>query len=135
MRWPSPTLYQRRLGELERIGAAGELERQSDILVRRHGRNEVESLKDDADMVAPQARPVVVAHRPMIIADDLDLAGRRALKPACNHHQARLAGTGRPDHRRNLAGRDVERDATQDIDRAGIARHVEMHVGQANDRK
>ena len=54
--------------------------------------------------------------------------------PPADHHQARLAGTRRPHHRRNLAGRDVESDAAQDIDRAGIARHVEMHVGQANDR-
>jgi acyl-CoA thioesterase-1 len=121
---------ERRFGESERIVAAGELQRQRHVLVGRHRGNEVESLEDDTDMVAPQPRAVVVAQWAKIPSSHLDSSGSGAFEAARHHHQARLAGAGRPDDRRNLAGCDVESDATQDIDRAGIACHVEMDVGQ-----
>ena len=124
---------QRCFGQLEGIATAGEFERQRHVLVRRHGRDEVEALEHDADVVAPQPGAVVVVERPEIAAGDLDLARRGTLQPARHHHQARLAGAGRPDNRCNLAGSYVERNTTQDIDRAGIACHVEMDVGETDD--
>ena len=133
MRWPSPTRSQRRLGKLEGIGAAGELQRQRHVLVRRHGRDEMEALEDDADVVAPQTRPGVVVERPEILAGDLDPARGGALQAARHHHQAGFAGARGADDGRNFANGDVESDAAQDIDRAGIACHVEMDVGEADD--
>ena len=92
----------------------------------------MEPLEDDADVVAPEPGAVVVAERPEVVARHLDAARGGAFQPARNHHQARLAGPRRPDNRRNLAGSYVERNTAQDIDRAGIACHVEMDVGEAD---
>ena len=93
----------------------------------------MEALEDDADMVAPQTRPGIVVERPEILAGDLDPARGGALQAARHHHQAGFAGARGADDGRNFANGDVESDAAQDIDRAGIACHVEMDVGEADD--
>ena len=83
--------------------------------------------------VAPQARAIIVAKRTEIAARHLDPTRGGTLQPARHHHQARLAGARGADHGGNLAGGDVERNAAQDIDRAGIACHVEMDIGKTDD--
>ena len=93
----------------------------------------MEALEDDADMVAPQARAGIVVERPEIAAATSTRARGGALEPARHHHQARLAGARGADHRGDLAGGDIERNAAQDIDHAGIACHVEMDIGEADD--
>ena len=93
----------------------------------------MKALEDDADMVAPQAGAGIVVERPEIAAGHLDPARGGALQPARHHHQARLAGARGADDGGDLAGGDIERDAAQDIDRAGIACHVEMDVREADD--
>ena len=55
---------QRRLGAVEGVGAAGEFQRDRDVLQRRHGRDQVEGLEHDADMVAAEARQRVLVHAP-----------------------------------------------------------------------
>ena len=70
---------------------------------------------------------------PRSLAGHLDPARGGALQAARHHHQARLAGARGADHGGDLAGGDVESDAAQDIDHAGIACHVEMDVGEADD--
>ena len=92
----------------------------------------MEALEDDADMVAPQTRPSIIVERPEILAGDLDAARGGALQAARHHHQAGFAGARGADDGRNFANGDVESDAAQDIDRAGIACHVEMDVGEAD---
>ena len=124
--------FQRRLRRLEGVAAAGEFQRQGDVLQRRHGGNEMKTLEDDAEAVAPQPGAGIVVEPPEIVAGHLDPPGRRALQTARHHHQARLAGARRADHGGDLAGGDIERDAAQDIDRAGIACHVEMDVAEAD---
>src|SRR5688500_1008741 len=94
----------------------------------------MEALEDDADTVTPQARPGVVVEQPQVLARDLDPARGGALQAARHHHQAGLAGARGADDGRNFANGDVESDAAQDIDRAGIACHVEMDVGEADYR-
>ena len=42
---------------------AGQLERHRDVLERRHGRDEMEGLEDDADIAAAEARQRVLAER------------------------------------------------------------------------
>ena len=92
----------------------------------------MEALEDDADVVAPQPRPASSSSGE-ILAGDLDPARGGALQAARHHHQAGLAGARGADDGRNFANGDVESDAAQDIDRAGIACHVEMDVGEADD--
>jgi len=49
------------LGDRLWVGDAGEFERHGDILKRRHGRDQMERLKHDADITAAKARqPVLV---------------------------------------------------------------------------
>ena len=59
-RSPRPTLASSRLGALEGVGDAGKLERHRDVLERRHGRDQVEGLEDDADIAAAKARERVL---------------------------------------------------------------------------
>src|SRR6267154_2461903 len=120
-------------GQFEGVAAAGELQRQGHVLMRRHGGNEMEALEDDADIVAPQARAIVVAERPEIAAGHLDPPRGGALQAARHHHQAGFAGAGGADYGGGLTRGNVERNAAQDIDRAGIACHVEMDVGKTDD--
>ena len=48
------------LGAGKRVARAGELERHGDVLQRRHGRNQVEALKNDADVLAAEARESIL---------------------------------------------------------------------------
>src|SRR5690606_33480894 len=50
---------------------------------------------------------------------DLDRAGRRPVEPAQQVEQRRLAGSGGPHERDEVAGRDVERHALKDVDPLG----------------
>ena len=47
--------------DVEGIGLAGELQRQRDVLERRHGRHQMERLEDDADVGAAHERQLVLA--------------------------------------------------------------------------
>jgi hypothetical protein len=64
------------------VAAAGERERQPDVLLRRQDRHEVEGLEDEADLVAAQAREVGVVELPDLRVGDRDGAARRAVEPA-----------------------------------------------------
>ena len=69
-----PDALERCFGGPEGVGSAGELQRQRDILERRHGRNEMKPLEHDADMVAAQARPRIVVERAEVASGHLDFA-------------------------------------------------------------
>jgi len=120
-------------GQFEGIAPAGELQRQRHVLMRRHGGDEMEALENDADVVAPQTRAIIVAERPKVAAGHLDPSRGGAFQAARHHHQAGFAGARGTDHGGRLASGNVERNAAQDIDRAGIACHVEMDVGKTDD--
>jgi hypothetical protein len=47
----------------EGLGVAREFQRNGDVLQRRHGRDEVERLKDNSDMAAAKACERVLANR------------------------------------------------------------------------
>ena len=63
------------LGAAEGVVHAGQFERHGDILQRRHGRDEMEGLKDNADMFAAKARQRVLAELAQIFAGTDDRAG------------------------------------------------------------
>src|SRR5260370_1409463 len=94
--------FKRRFGQFEGIAAAGELQRQRHVLMRRHGRDEMEALENDADVVAPQTRAIIVAERPEIAAGHLDPPRCGALQAARHHHQAGFAGARGAGHGRDL---------------------------------
>jgi len=129
-----PDLAQRLLGAREGVGTAGKLQRQGDVLQRRHGGDEMETLEDDADALAPQAGQTILVEAGEIGAGNVDLAGGGALEPADDHHQARLAGARRADKCRNLAFREVNIDAAQDVDRSGTTCHVEVDIAELDHR-
>ena len=58
--------------------AAGERERQHDVLLGRQHRHEVEGLEDEAEPVAPQAREALVVERGELLPVDDDRARRSA---------------------------------------------------------
>src|SRR5262249_22624491 len=94
---------------------------------------EMKALEHDADMVAAQPRPGIVVERSEVAACHLDAARSGTLEAARHHHQAGFARARGSDNGRDLAGRYIEGDPTQDIDRAGIACHVEMDVRKTDD--
>jgi hypothetical protein len=101
-------------------------ERHGDVLARRQMRVQRIGLEHHGDVTAgrPQARDIA--------AVDGDAAVIGALDPGDDAHQGRLAATRRPEQGDELAGRDVQRHATQRIRRAealaqirdGDARHT-----------
>ena len=108
------------------------MQRQADVLEARERRQQVEELEDEADLVAPDPRQVVVGQAAERFAVDADLAGGRAIEAADQVEQRRLAGAGRPDDRDHLAARDRQRDV---VERDDVALAFELFgdVVEVND--
>ena len=73
---------------LECIFATGKLKRDRHIFKRRHGRNEVEGLKDNTDVITAKTGKPILVELCQLFACDHDAALARALKP-CQHHKQR----------------------------------------------
>ena len=91
-------------------------EREHDVLDRRHLREEVEVLEDEADLAVQL--PGVAHGRP----EDVDLAALDRLQPGDAAQQRGLARAARPDDHDDLAARHVEAHAAQDLDGAVLLR-------------
>ena len=76
-----------RLGHLECVGAAGEFQRQGDVLKGRHGRHKMERLENDADVAAAHEGEGIFVESGEILANDLHLAASGALKARHDHQQ------------------------------------------------
>ena len=96
---------------------AGERERQRHVLLGGQHREQVEELEDEADVLAPDLRDVLVAQLSEPGAGDRDVAVGRAVERRQDVHQRRLAGARRAHDRRQLALLDVQRDAAKRVDR------------------
>ena len=120
-RWREPVaevdLGDQRVDPLAVGLAAGERERQQDVLLGGQHRHEVEGLEDEAELVAPQAREVAVVEVGELGPVDDDGARRRVVEPRQQVHQRGLAGAGRTHDGRELAGRERQRDPVQGVDR------------------
>jgi hypothetical protein len=66
-------------------------QRQQDVLLGIERRQEVEGLKDEADVPAAQLGQRLVAHRRDVLRPDVDAARRRAIEPGEQVHERRLA--------------------------------------------
>jgi len=114
------------LGALEGIVGVGELERQGNVLERRHGRYQVERLEHDADAAAAEAgKPVLIESRQVRAVDD-DAAGIRPLETRHGHQERRFARAGRPDEADRLASPNLKRKALEDVHARGTPAEAEV---------
>ena len=104
------------LGRL-RAAALRVEERELDVLERRRAGEQVEPLKDESNLFVANRRQLIVREARHVAAVQPIRAGRRAIEAAEDVHQRRLPRSRRSDDRDELAARDVERDATQRMDR------------------
>jgi hypothetical protein len=96
--------------------AAGELEREDDVLLRRQHRQQVEELEDEPDVVAAQLRQLGVVEIRDLDARDRHAAGGGLVEPREDVHERRLAGARRAHDRRQLPAGDLERDSAERVD-------------------
>src|SRR5438270_9477698 len=101
---------------LERITAAPEFERESDIFKCRHCRDQVKGLEHDTDAFAAKAGQRIFVKRAEVVSADPYLSGARPLQPTYDHHQRRFSRARRADEAHCLTRRDLERNAAQNVD-------------------
>src|SRR5437016_4356360 len=77
--------------DLERIAAATELERESDVFKCRHRRDQVKRLEHDTDAFAAKAGQRVFVERAEVVSADPYLSAAGPLQPAYDHHQRRFS--------------------------------------------
>ena len=114
--------------DLEGVATPGEFQRQSHVLERGHGGNEVKALEYDANGVAAEARESILVEAREVTPRNLDAARARSHEPRRGHQERGLAGAGGPDETRGLARRQVKRHAAQHIDGTGCARQCNLDV-------
>ena len=90
----------------------------------------MEVLEDDADIVPPEAGEAVFVQLGEVLPRDADCSCCRPLQPAEQHHQAGFAGARRSDQPDPLASLDLERYSLEDIDHAGRAPQLKLHIGK-----
>src|SRR5262245_2688523 len=114
-------------GALLRVVDTGKLQRHGDVFQRRHGGNEMEGLKHDADIAPAEARQRVLAERTERFAGDHDRAGIGALQTGHDHQQGRFAGARRADEPDRLAASYMQVDVFEDMNtpRAPSERQVD----------
>ena len=92
---------------------AAERGRQGDVLERGEGRHEVERLEDEADLLAPQLRELLVRERVQVDAADDDATRRERVEAGEAVHQRGLARARRTHDRGPPAGRHGDVDAVE----------------------
>ena len=98
---------------------ARERQRQRDVVLDSHRRDEVERLKDGADALEAVVREVAVRQLAQRQAGSVDVTRGRPVEPAHEREQRALAAARRPDDGHVLTGADVQRDVAQ-------GRHVHL---------
>ena len=72
-----------------------QLQRHLDVLARGEGRDELERLEHEADLLAAEAGPLVFAQRAELLAVEPDAAGGGPVEPGEQAEQRALAAAGR----------------------------------------
>ena len=108
-----PRQHLGRLGDRLGPRPAGDHQRDRGVLGRRQGRQQVVLLEHEADVPPAELDLPPAAQRRQVLAEDLDLAGRRVEQAGDDREQRRLAAAGRADEQRHLAEADVQVDAAQ----------------------
>src|SRR6266446_732162 len=84
------------------------MQRQRDVLQGIQRWQQIEKLENEADLVAPDAREIVVGKLAELLALDLDLAGSRTIQAPYQVQKRRFARAGWPDNRDHLALLDLK---------------------------
>ena len=92
---------------------AAQVQRQADVLEARQGRQQVEELEDEADLVAADAGQRVVRQAAQGFAVDGDDAGGGAIESAEQVEQRGLSRARGSDDRDHLAAGDGESDRVE----------------------
>ncbi len=87
---------------------AAQVQRNGDVFEAIERGQQIEKLKNEPDLVAAQARQLVVGKAAQPAAIDFDFAGGRRVEAADQVQQRRFAGAGRSDDGDHLAARDLE---------------------------
>ena len=104
-----------------------EQQRQLDVLLRREHRDQIEALEHEADVARAPVRQLAAFHLLEVLARDRELAAVRAIEPADQVEQRRLARARRPQQRQQFPGPHVEvhvvqrREDAEALTAAGIA--------------
>ena len=123
-----PDLLQLRPGAVESVRRAGEFERNGDVFQRRHGRNEMKRLEDDADVLAAKPGQFVLAQPIDARPRDADFAAVGPFQSGHGHQQCRFSRSGRSDETDRLALAYIEANALQDMNPRRAAPEAEMHI-------
>ena len=105
--------------------AAGEGQRQRDVLEGGERRDEVERLEHEADPVAPEAGQPPLGQGAELDPLDEGLAGGQRVEAGGAVHQRRLARARRSHDRREPTGREADRDVVEGDDR-GVVGAVDL---------
>ena len=115
----------------ECVVRAGKLERHGDVLQRRHGRNQVEGLEDDADILAAETRE----------SSSLSLrrssrrphrAGVGRSSPVITISSVDLPEPDGPEQADGFAAPYIEVDVSQDMNAGGAAAERQVDAAQRN---
>ena len=91
-------------------------QRQFDVVERRRARQQIESLKHEADLPVAHLGQLVPAELGDVAPVEKILAAGRVVEAAEDVHQRRFAGPRWPGRRDELARLDVERHAAKRVD-------------------
>lgn len=116
------------LGARMRIRRASKLERNGDVLQRRHGRDEMKGLEYNADLTAAKARERILVKPGEVRSRDHDRAGVGAFEPRHHHEQSGLPGARGSDETNGLAARYFKIDVFEDMNtgRAAAERQIDF---------
>ena len=112
--------------------AAGDRERQDQVLLGGEHRQQVEELEDEAELVAAQLGQRAVVEPGDLDAVELDRAGGRLVEPGEDVHQGRLARARGSHDRREAAALEAGADVDQGVDR-GFALAVAARDARGDD--
>ncbi len=88
-------------------------QRQFDVFQRRCARQKVEALKDEAEIIAPDQRPLVAGQPRHVDAVKQVVPAGGCIEATEHVHRGRLARAGRPHDGDEFAARDAEADPGQ----------------------
>jgi len=117
---------------LRGIGIAGQLQRHRNVFQRRHGRDQMKRLEDDADLAAAKARQRVLVEGIERRAVDHHLSAVRTFQPGHHHQQRGFSGARRPDQAERLARGHAQADILQNVDACSARAEGEVDVGDGN---
>src|SRR5262245_3642719 len=89
------------------------MQRHADVFHAIQAGQQVEKLKDEADLVPAETRPFGIPHRGDVASIDSYRTGRRSIQRAHQIQQRRFARPGGSDDGYNLAAIDAESDIVE----------------------